>query len=231
MSTRPYLIKDSYRLGWALLREQFGALAAIFILSTASSIVLEDRLLELTRNEDGQRVVLQVGMGLLDLIGGIALFIVLSWGIPKLRHLTEAHYIKQPFTEGNYLSSFLAEYFRTLGSVLLWGILLIVPGFVRYCRLIFVPYVALFARPYREDQADAFVLARKLTVGRMPLLLGALVVSTIAQVAVAFLPQLVPDLHSIPFRLAFAGVSDFLSVWLYAFLFLHFDRAMEEFEW
>jgi hypothetical protein len=227
MTSKGLQLGPSFTLTKLLGREQIVPLLVLFAASSFLTITLEDALRTLSQADDSSRWVVQLGMGLWDLIEGILLILVLSWGIPKVRTLSGANMQKHPFATP-YLGSFLAEYFRVLASVLLWGLLFILPGFFRYCRLILVPFVALFARPYREGEADALELAGRLARGRMMMFIVLMIVTSALQFGLEFLPQLRPELHLVSMRLVFNGLSYAISVWMFAFLFLHFERALEE---
>lgn len=230
MKQKLRLFSESLTLALRLAREQIGPLALLLALGTLITINAENLMQTAPSAEENSRWILQVCMGLWELCEGLAMILILSWGIPKLRPLTEAHFTQHPFAE-NYLGSFFAEYLRLLANVLLWGLLLIIPGFVRYCRLIFVPYVAIFARPYREGKIDALELAADLTRGRFAWLIGIMLLFTGVQVGIEFVPHLLPELHILPLRILFIGISFFISVWLFALLYLLFEQAMEEYEW
>ena len=222
-------LKQSTRLGVDLVREQALPLLILFGACTALSLTLEDVLHNLSHDQEDQRWMLQLGLGLVDLFQGVVQILMLSWGIPKVRQLTEAHFMKQPFREG-YLNSFAAEYLRTLGSVLLHGLLLIIPGLVRYARLIFVPFITIFAKPYRDGDVDAFDLSIRLSRGRLRVILALVLSSMAVQAALEVIPQS-EMFHALPVRLGFNALSFLISVWLFAFTYLLFERAMEEHSW
>lgn len=220
----------SVALARQLFSAQMAPLLVLFAVGTLFTLQVEDFMQALSGADLDNRWMYQISLGLWDLFEGVALILILSWGIPKVRDLTEAHFQQHPFQD-NYLNSFLAEYLRLLANVLLWGLLLIIPGFLRYCRLIFVPYVALFARPYREGKVDALDLAAQLTKGRYKWILLLLLSTTAVQVGIEFLPHLRPELHTLPLRILSAGISFLISIWLYANLYLRFEQAMEEHKW
>lgn len=230
MEAQPSRFSQSLTLTGQLIQAQLTPLLVLFAVGALFTLTSEDLLLELTRTADDQRWAVQIGMGLWDLVEGLVLIIVLSWGIPKVRALTEAHFEKHPFQE-SYLNSFFAEYLRLLASVLLWGLLLIVPGFVRYARLIFVPFITLFAKPYRDGKIDALKLSLALSQGRLKVIIPLILGTTAIQTGVEFAPHLVPDLHVLPARVAFIAVSFLISIWLYSFVYLLFEQAMEEYKW
>jgi hypothetical protein len=222
--------KSSFSLCHQLWRVQLTPLLILMAIGSALGIEFEDYLNELSKTQETERWMVQLGMGIWDLLEGILLILVLSWGIPKVRVLTEAHFEKHPFAE-SYLGSFLAEYLRALANVLLFGLLLLLPGFYKYCRLIFVPYITLFAKPYRAGKMDALALSADLTRGRFLRLLGVLVATIAIQVALEFSPQMSEILHSLPFRILSDLINFYISVWLFAYLYLEFEDAMEKYDW
>jgi hypothetical protein len=223
-------LKSAFALAHQLFREQMTPLLVLLAIGTAIGIQTEDYLSRLSQTEESQRWMVQLAMGLWDLADGILVLLILSWGIPKIRALTEAHFQQHPFNE-SYLGSFLAEYFRVLANVILFGLLLFLPGFYKYCRLIFVPYITLFARPYREGKIDALELSTNLTKGRFARLAVLLVVTILLQMGVEFAPNMFEALHTIPLRILFEVVNFYISIWLFAYLYLEFEEAMEEYDW
>jgi hypothetical protein len=213
-----------------LLREQISPLAVLFGLSALVNLSLEDALTMLNKTQDTERWMIQLGLGVWDLFEGVLLFLVLSWGIPKIRQLTEAHFHKRPFSEP-YLNSFLAEYLRLLAQSLMYGLLLILPGVFRYCQLIFIPYLAIFAKPYRDGEVDAVQMSKALTHGFVWRLLLVLIVSMGIASGIEMLPELFDGLHLLPVRVICHALSFFISIWLYAFLYLQFEQAMETQDW
>jgi hypothetical protein len=221
---------ESYDLSLQLVREQLVPVLILFAISTALNVTVEDSLQALSRTDESQRWVLQLTMGVWDILESIVMILILSWGIPKIRPLTEAHFQKDPFGEP-YISSFLAEYLLLLAVVLAFGLLLIIPGFLAYCLLVFVPFVTLFARPYRQGRYNALKLAFQLTRGWRLVIIGLELVTALLQLLMEFLPQLVPWLHVLPVRILFSGAGFFISIWLYSVLYLLFEQAMEEYKW
>jgi hypothetical protein len=230
MTELPKRLKSAFTLAHQLLREQITPLLVLLAIGAALSIQFEDYLNQLSKTEESQRWMVQLAMGLWDLTVGILMILILSWGIPKIRALTEAHFQQHPFNE-SYLGSFLAEYFRVLANVILFGLLLFLPGFYKYCRLIFVPYITLFARPYREGKIDALELSTALTRGRFLRLAVLLIATILLQMGLEFAPQMIEALHTIPLRILSEALNFYVSIWLFAFLYLEFEEAMEEYKW
>ncbi len=218
---------ESIRLSRSLLIEQRTPLFCLFALSCFLNITTQDAMQLMGAADDGQRWYVQLGAGLWDLLEGILLLLILSWGIPKVRQLTAATLLPKPFSEA-YLGSFLAEYLRVLAQVLMWALLLLLPGFYRYCQLIFVPMIVLFSRAYRTGDVDALRLSERLAKGRLMRILLALGLTMFLQIGFDFLPELVPAFHSLALRVAFDGLSFLASVWAFALIFVMFEAAMED---
>ncbi len=89
--------------------------------------------------------------GALDLFEGLTLFLILSWGVPKSEALDDRFFESQPFATP-YPGTFLAEYLRMMSSVLMYGLLILIPGLIAYCLFIFVPYIVLFSRDYARGE-------------------------------------------------------------------------------
>jgi hypothetical protein len=62
----------------------------------------------------------------------------------------------------NSWSQALREQMRATGSSLLWGLLFVIPGFIRYFQLLFVPMVTLAHPQYQSGDLDALKTSRKL---------------------------------------------------------------------
>lgn len=54
-----------------------------------------------------------------------------------------------------HLGYLVKEEMRVLGKTLLWSLLLIIPGIIRFFQLLFVPYVVLLDGTYQQGEADA----------------------------------------------------------------------------
>ncbi|NJL23902.1 MAG: hypothetical protein HC902_01075 [Calothrix sp. SM1_5_4] len=199
----------------------------LFTIGAALTLSVEQMVLSLPRQEDGLRLAFQVSVALWDLVESLLLILILSWGIPQVRQLSEVRFGQRPFAEP-YLGSFLAEYLRAMASVLLWGLLLILPGVVRFCRLIFVPYITLFSRSYREGKVDALEFSSAMSRGRLLKIFLIVLGTTLLQLSLELLPQEVVALPLFPFRVAFQLLSFGLSIWMYSFFYLLFELAMEE---
>jgi hypothetical protein len=222
--------KGASSLAKDVTRRQLTPLLILFLIGTIVTMQGDDLIQGLTPDQESSRWMVQAGMGLWDLFEGVLSFLVLSWGVAKVRDFKSANFEPHPFREG-YVGNFLAEYLRMMAQVLLYFLLLIIPALIRYCRLIFMPYIALFSKHYREDKVDAVELSVELTRRYFWLLIGFFLASTVVQAAFEFLPNMVADLHSVPFRVFFAVLSFAFGIWCYCFVFLLFERALEEKTW
>lgn len=220
------MLKNSLHLTWKLTRSHWSIylLAGVYC---ALMIYGEDQLTDPSAANDGLRWVWQLGLGLWDLISSVILFLLLSLVLPRVHRLSHHSFTPQPFNKP-YLSTFLAEYLRMLAQVLLYVILFLIPGLIRYIRLIFVPYIVLFAKKYAADEVDALEFSKKLTVGRFWLIFAIVVVTMAAGAGIEVLPNAYSDLHVLSVRIAFDLIGFLISIWTYSVLFLVFERAMLE---
>lgn len=224
------LFSQSFTLTKQLVRIQLAPLLFLLVVGSVLNLYLEGAMRDLTPADENSRWTYQLGLGLWDLFEGIMLFLILSWGVPKVRDLVAAHLEKHPFTEP-YLGSFFAEYLRMLAQVLLYFLLLILPAVIRYCRLIFVTYIALFCAPYRRNEVDAVELSLELTRKHFWLILGVFVATTALQVGIEFLPQMFTPLYNVPCRVLFMTTGLLISIWTYSFIYLLFEQSLEEKSW
>ena len=210
-----------------LIAQQIKPLALVFFVGCLISLQLEDMVKDLGTADDSSRWQLQLGMGLTDMIQGIAIFLVLAWGIPKVVQLRGPHFETRPF-DTPYLGSFFAEYMRMLAYVLVGGLLLLLPGLYAYVVLMFVPYIALFSKPYRAGEIHALRYSHKLTKKYFWPILGVFVASTALQTGLEFLPHMVMAFYSWPVRILLALLSFFVGAWTFAYMFTLFERAVLE---
>lgn len=59
-------------------------------------------------------------------------------------------------------SPLIIETLRSWGSILSYGILLIIPGFIRYLQLTFVPFIAALSPSYEKGEKDALQYSRQI---------------------------------------------------------------------
>lgn len=220
------LLAESITLSRKLFRTQLAPLTVLFALSCLLTITAEDIIFSLGPIVTGSRIALEVAAGIWDMIEGLFLLLILSWAIPTIRPTTAAGTLKEPFNTP-YLESFFAEYLRTIAQVLLYTLLLIIPGFVRYARLIFVPFVVLFSQKYRDGDEDALETSVELTNQCIWYIAALLIASVAFEVLFKFTPNVFPGFYNYPVRVLFSFLSYLISVWSYAFLFLLFENAME----
>jgi hypothetical protein len=214
----------------ALIAERPFALFLLFAITTLLTYQVNEAMLELGPREENTRLVMQISLGLMDLVEGIVLFLILSHALPDVRHLKLPLFEPKPFKEP-YLNSFMAEYLRLLGQTLLWALLLILPGLYRYCRLAFVPYIALFAKKYRNGEVDAAQLSLQLTAPRQPEMLLIILASGLSSGLIEYLPQMDPALQIFGLRIACSTAAFLIMVFSYSYLFVVFEESLQEHKW
>lgn len=219
------LFKESFGFALRLIRQQAGPLFILFIISCALNLTIQDAMRDGPKLPQGQTIALYVALGIWSLIEGAWLILILSWAVPVVRPPTAAAVLKDPFSEP-YVNNFIGEYFRMLAQILLYALLLLIPGFIRHMRLIFVPYVALFSKSYRADEVDALKLSEKLMSGKMARLFAVIIGFLVIGIPGSALLSINEDsliLSLIQFTSTF-----FISIWGYALIFQMFETAMEE---
>lgn len=139
----------------------FSTAGLVLTLVSAMSFVFEQILTELLQNEilnpNGTTPFLWVYGGLsfaLSLLSPIVMsfLAICAWRCPNQ---TVGFVARRSFS---YL---IREEMRSLGKSLAWGLLLILPGLIRFFQLAFVPYVVLLEQGYQEGRIDALELSSK----------------------------------------------------------------------
>ena len=227
MNTTPSPLKAASSLTAQLIARQWRALGLLLAVGCLISLQLEEGIRGVSMGSDSSRWLLQLSMGLWDLFEGVCVFLILSWGIPHVRELKAANLEKHPFEEP-YLNSFFAEYLRLLGRVLMFGLLLILPGMIAYCYFIFVPYIALFSKPYREDKVSALDYSYRLSKRFFGRIAGVFALTAALQLGFEFLPHLYAPLYAWPIRVLLMSLSLLIGIWTYSFMFVTFEQAVTE---
>jgi hypothetical protein len=227
METAENPLKLASSLATQLIARQWRALGLILVVGCLISLQLEDAIRGVSMGSDSSRWLLQLSMGLWDLFEGVCVFLILSWGIPDVRQLKAANLEQHPFSEP-YLNAFFAEYLRMLATILMFGLLLIIPGMIAYCFLIFVPYIALFSKPYRQDKVAALDYSYRLAKRFIWRIAGVFALSAALQLGFEFLPHLYVELYVWPARVTFMALSLLIGIWTYSFMFVTFERAVTE---
>lgn len=191
------------------------------------SMMGEDYLASLTDGRDAWRLTVQVILIMISLVEEVGLILIFTFGLTRARQLGRSDLEPNPFTKG-YFASFLAEYLRVLAQTLLWSLFLLIPGLVRYTRLIFVRFIAIIYRPYRNNQVDALKLSIELTRPIFWRLFIFIAIMSTIQVALEFAPHLNPVFHLLPLRLLFHMLSYAVSAIAYAYLYEQFIEALKK---
>lgn len=93
--------------------------------------------------------------GALSIIWSVAFPVFLTASI--LYFICSERDFTAPFTSfiKKHLNQLYIEIMRAWGKSLLYGLLLILPGFWKFIKLIYVPYVVVASRQYEQGQIDA----------------------------------------------------------------------------
>lgn len=223
-SIREWLF-ESFRLTAQLLKTEAFWLVTIFVASGVFAILSEDMMKDaLPTNSNWQ---IQVLMALFDFIEAIVVLLVLARGVAKVRKFTSSRLIQNPFSPSD-LKSFFSEYLRMLAQILFFTLLFLVPGLIRYVQLIFVPFVALFSREYRDGNWDAIEASKSLIQGQFGRMITVLMVGVGVGTAVEFAPHIFDWNDLYVMRILSIVISDVISVWMFAIVFLAFEAKMQE---
>jgi len=143
-----------------------------------------------TMMDQQQMLLARVGPAIIDIILTLFLFFIVP-----LRILDAE--LKRPNT-----SLFLwaerdvwpltLESLRAMGRIILWSALFLLPGLYFYLRYLFVPFVVIFNREYKNDRRDALLHSHQLTQGSV-IFLFILVFGILGpQFLASSLPELLP---------------------------------------
>lgn len=116
-----------------------------------------------------------------DMSTSLLEFVVLTMLIPQC--VLEIDRGQQPgsfwaFTQ-RHIQALTIESLRSLGVALIWFLLLIVPGVIKYIRYLFVPYIVVADPDYEAGRVDALNESERLSKGFFwPLLVIILIMMT-----------------------------------------------------
>jgi hypothetical protein len=221
-SIRQWLL-ESFHLTGKLLKSEAFWLGIVFIISGAFGILSEDILKQSSTTSSNWQ--LQVLMAVTEFVEAILVLLILARGVSQIRKFPTDTMIQNPFSPSD-LKSFFSEYLRMLAQILFFTVLLIIPGLIRYVQLIFVPFVALFSREYRDGKWDAIEASKTLMQGQYARLVGILILGIGLGLAVEFAPHILDWNDYYAVRILSLGLSDLISVWMFAVVFLLFEARM-----
>lgn len=218
-------IKAAATLGALLFKRQWLPISVLFLISCVLNFSAEDAMRLYGPADESRRWMIQLAIGLWELLDGILVFLLLSWAVPEVRNLSSPRLLPRPFDTA-YLGHFFAEYLRVISQILMWGLLLIIPGFFRYVQLVFVTLIALFSSEYRSGQVDALRFSETLMRGQL-LRIGLVLGLTLGlQIFLEFIPQMYTPWHNYPVRVILAGLITYINIWTYSWIYLKFEEAL-----
>lgn len=143
-------LKETFRV----LRFAGAGVFAALAVSTIIDQIINSRLEVLLLSEDGGGAMLWLLAGS-SLLNGLVFPVMVTalclYGILRARGdgETVGHFV------GRVGQQLYIETLRAWGSCLRWGLLFVVPGFVRLVQLVYVPFVVCLHRDYDRGEADA----------------------------------------------------------------------------
>lgn len=164
--------------------------------------------------------------------------LLLSLALPVLQSLVAAQGLSSVFNkrvnfaavDTEKIKFLIIELMRSWGQILWGSIFLLIPGLIRYCQLIFVPWVVLFSRNYEIGKVDALKDSTKIFKKKWPTVLLLLFVFQL------FLPLVMTGLfdsarlfsNSLFSALLLAAVDTVWILFFIQFLFLIFYKEKLE---
>ncbi len=211
----------------SLIREQFWPLLVLFGATAFIGITLQDMAAGLFTDQEGLRILLHLMIGLTDLGEGLLLMLFLSWAVARVHPFKGPRFLNRPF-DRPYLSSFFAEYLRALASTLIWALFLLIPGFIRYLQLTFVPFIVFFSADYEKGEVDALKFSTSLFKKCWVPVSAVIIGTTLLSMTLEMVPFFYGGIfHSIPIRVTFQLLNYLLAIWTYSFIVLLFEREMK----
>lgn len=228
------LLHDSVALSFELLRRRAVPLLVLMFLNVAFIFPIEDMAFSVGRSNEEMFMILHLTLATWGVLESVLIFLLFCYTIPEVRVLQAPMFLAEPFKE-KYFASLAAESLRAMGFVLLWCLALILPGIYKYCRYIFVPFISIFSKEYRDNKADALKLSEELSA--QPALVPIIVFFIATNVLSAGL-EVAPHmkgaggvlelLSTISLRIVFLILSTVLSTWSFSFLYVMFEARMRE---
>lgn len=143
---------QNWKEAFAALFSKTGlSLAAVFTATTLLDQTLSDLVQSELMNPKGTSGLIWV-YGILSFITGIlgpvavSFLALCAWRLPS-QNIKDA--------AGAHLSYLIKEEIRVLGKSIVWSLLLIIPGLIRFFLSAFVPYVVMLDQKYQLGQVDA----------------------------------------------------------------------------
>ena len=172
---------------------------------------------------DSWRILSSMISALWDLTSNMILFI-LSTLIPVKTSLMKGQ--KDARWDWDTLVSLAAESLRGLGRVLLWSLVLLVPGIIQYVRLSFVPYLVAYSKEYNAGSVDALETSKVLTKPILWPLLGITLIMGLIMIGLELIPQVYLEFHPAPIRLAFELAAFMVGVYGYSLGRILFHKSL-----
>lgn len=200
--------KDALVLSKDLLKRHPFVLGALFLLNLKLDLTLEDLFAapQFGMN-DKTLLLLIIGRASWAMIVSVILFILSTLPPAPGKLMAEQ---RSAQWDKETLVSLAAETFRAMGHVLLWSLLLIIPGIIVYTRLSFVPYIVLYSKEYQAGEVDCLALSKRLAKH----VLFRLLFLSIGLALLVFAIQMIPQID-LRFRVLYIRIfTDLTAFWL-----------------
>lgn len=137
-------------------------LLAVTMVTTLIDQFANSQLEVLLQSDDGMgpRLWMVVGMSLMNsiLFPTLLLSLMIYGSLPGEKNLRTL----QAFL-GRTIEQLYIETLRGWGSSIRWGLLLVIPGFIRVVQLIFIPYIVSLSAHYDQGRLDALKTSTRFT--------------------------------------------------------------------
>lgn len=179
-----------------------------------------------TSSTDTERIIGSMTLALWDLTSNMIVF-ALTTLIPVNPRLMEGQ--REILWDKEAFYSLAAESLRVLGIVLLYSLLLIIPGFIQYVRLSFVPYLVFYSKEYRLGNINALERSKQLTKPILIPLLGLTVLIGALMIVLEMLPQIYTELHNPPLRFTFELMAFAVGIYGFSLSRILFHKSLVNF--
>ncbi|MCB0357545.1 MAG: hypothetical protein KDD40_11080, partial [Bdellovibrionales bacterium] len=117
---------------------------------------------------DSLQMLSQLGLSLLSLLEAMFLFLLVPLKINEVNSKNSETSFKTYFFQ--HMGSLTVEGIRMTAYVILWGLLLIIPGLFKQIRWYFMPFIIACDKNYQEGKIDVLKRSNELVKGITPLI-------------------------------------------------------------
>jgi uncharacterized membrane protein len=160
------LIKDTYRLLKLIIPKNLPLLLFVFVgIEITQHYFLSIETASRASQNEISTLIAAIGQGLTSLLEFVFLTMFVPLRVMEIEAGTSSPDSFSSFTK-KHLGALTLEGLRSLAVILLWSLLLILPGVFKYLRLLFVPYVVVADPEYMAGRRDALEYSNALVKGK-----------------------------------------------------------------